>query len=144
MLMLIHKELLFAQHVLCTLSPYLTNCVFAQQLQFACHVKRCLHLWACQGSRRKAEVLDHPHHKISRWTSRWGGMEREQVKRRQGREPPSDWRGNYASEVKWGIQEQSWLRFVTSSFWFQTWLLVIRKVENRPGLPNQKFNNFFI
>lgn len=38
MLMLIHKGLLFAQHVLCTLSPYLTNSVFAPHIWFACHV----------------------------------------------------------------------------------------------------------
>ena len=71
MLMLIHKELLFAQRVLCTLSPYLTKCVFAQQLWFACHVKWCLHLGACHVTRRSAEVLVHPHQKIFGWASWW-------------------------------------------------------------------------
>lgn len=57
MLMLIHKGLLFAQHVLCTLSLYLTNSVFSLQLWFACHVKWCLHLWACQDTSIKVQVL---------------------------------------------------------------------------------------
>lgn len=113
MLMLIHKELLFAQRVLCTLSPYLTNCVFAQQLWFACHVKWCLHLGACHGTRRSAEVLVHPHQKIFWWASWWKERKGEHVKRKQEREPAFDWRGNYSSGVKWGAQGQSWLRSVT-------------------------------
>lgn len=105
MLMLIHKELLFAQRVLCTLSPYLT--VFAQQLWFACHVKGCLHLWACQGTRRRAKVLVHPIRRFSGGLLNEKGRKGEQVKRQQEREPPFDWRGNYSSEVKKGAQGQS-------------------------------------
>lgn len=60
MLMLIHKGLLFAQRVLCTLSLYLTNSVFPLPLWFACHVKWYLPPRACQDTRIRAEVLFPP------------------------------------------------------------------------------------
>ena len=138
MLMLIHKELLFAQRVLCTLSPYLTNCVFAQQLWFACHVKWCLHLGACHGTRRSAEVLVHPHQKVFWWLhddekgkgNMWRESGKENLHLTEGEIVVQGWSEGH---------RESRLRFVTLPFWFHIWPLVLRKVKSLPGLLFQGF-----
>lgn len=134
MLMLIHKGLLFAQHVLCTLSLYLTNSVFSLQLWFACHVKWCLHLWACQDTRIRAKVLfPPPLRRFSCGPLDENGRKGEKAKKKQKKEPY--WLvGEIIVQRRSELQRNRELGFVSLSFWFLIGPLVIRKVESLPGL----------